>query len=949
MKSYSKGKGKITAIDHGGLMLAASEVHPEVAARRDKIADEGALHAAASQLEQHADDLTQRLGGMVSLFDDELPSPRVAENTSRKAESKPAAKSAPASAPVELAGGDEGVDFDAQFNDDDQYDGAELLSGMDGAEDDASNAEFESFNQPDETIEDFAEAVFNGGGLHDGDTEMFEGLADAGPNEDTDAAPIDLATGDTPDAEAALLAETAIAEEEFPEFEGLQEDQADINAQISGHINAFNDAEHDQALDADFAEFEEPVADIAQPEADIPVEDVALTKEEFANAEWEPDGDISALMAKEGSDTGAAPVGSPASDKDHLPVDPILEGDYASDEDRDGLENNWPGHDEWAAEMDQDGEAHHDETGSRPAEVVADWEQDIMSPTEAEIPAAPAGGQAGQSPAPVADDHIESLFASFEDDLQQSWSDEPASRQAGKADVSTETRDETGLEDFNVDTAVPAAPKDVDGARPDVSVFDLSDDIDAKAEGSPSAGENEGETKVKTSAKREEFDEATDAIDPADAKRSARKVVSIKGAKKPAAVLEEDDEDEDDGFIVSSAAKKRKMMMLAASVGVAALLCGGGYALMISDVFGNAQQQTAQLQTPAPAIAAPATAQTQQVVAPATTVPAAPSAPLGAPNQSLFAQNPAPAVAGAASNADQLAAPVAPDASVQSAAMTADLMAPETQPAAETAIRPEFTSADPLATLAAGLEGADSLSDLALPENEVIPAGPLPTEAIAPKIEMEKVLEGYIKRDDFEAMVGGIDQLKAAMSEFEGQIEMRDERIEGLEASLAKAGDQASRAEALALAQNEVLVKVIRVSDKIDMAESLIVDLSRRMAALETTDPADRVAVERSLEQIDAQVKNLTRDIGLIARVAINGSPAGVGAGAAAAAPTAAAQGGDTVFAEGQSTKRPAQSANVPANAKKGDFVQGYGYVLDIIPTSDGANLIVMENGSVLK
>ena len=38
----------------------------------------------------------------------------------------------------------------------------------------------------------------------------------------------------------------------------------------------------------------------------------------------------------------------------------------------------------------------------------------------------------------------------------------------------------------------------------------------------------------------------------------------------------------------------------------------------------------------------------------------------------------------------------------------------------------------------------------------------------------------------------------------------------------------------------------------------------------------------------------------------------------------------------------------MPSDASPGDFVEGYGYVLDVVPASGDQNLVIMENASIL-
>ena len=211
----------------------------------------------------------------------------------------------------------------------------------------------------------------------------------------------------------------------------------------------------------------------------------------------------------------------------------------------------------------------------------------------------------------------------------------------------------------------------------------------------------------------------------------------------------------------------------------------------------------------------------------------------------------------------------------------------------------------------------------------------------------EDMLAGFASQDDVVEIREAIDLMFDQIETISDEVVERDEAIVDLTTRLADAEARAQRAETLALGQNEVLAEFLRVKEKVDMAENLIVDLSRRTAAMETTDPADRVAVERSINDLNDRLEGVARDLGLIARVAINGSPARVQTGSNPGTPDV--PGAGAVYE--QSTggiSAPGEAAEIPNDVKVGDFVQGYGHVLQIMPTSDGARVVVMENKSVL-
>lgn len=209
-----------------------------------------------------------------------------------------------------------------------------------------------------------------------------------------------------------------------------------------------------------------------------------------------------------------------------------------------------------------------------------------------------------------------------------------------------------------------------------------------------------------------------------------------------------------------------------------------------------------------------------------------------------------------------------------------------------------------------------------------------------PSEEAEAEPVRTVSVEDFETLAGAVSTLNENLGELFSAIEDRDREIAALADQLSQAIELARRAESLALAQNEVLVRFVAAEEKLDMAEHLIVDLSRRIAEVEVFDPADRGDVDTRLQRIDERLNGLTTDIGMVARMVLNGSPQRI----------EGRQGSGQVFDRGRSDMRSpvADPANVPRDAAVGDFVNGYGAVLEVFQTSEGGRMIVMENGTVI-
>ena len=140
-----------------------------------------------------------------------------------------------------------------------------------------------------------------------------------------------------------------------------------------------------------------------------------------------------------------------------------------------------------------------------------------------------------------------------------------------------------------------------------------------------------------------------------------------------------------------------------------------------------------------------------------------------------------------------------------------------------------------------------------------------------------------------------------------------------------------------------MLVRFVAAEEKLEIAEQLIVDLSRRISSVENFNPADAEVVEAKLTELDTSFRGLQRDVGMVARMAINGSPTQV-TGRTSGQPLS-----NFDRATNASMRTAAATPDaVPASVKVGDHVNGYGTVLEIFGVSDGGRMVVMENGTVV-
>ena len=219
---------------------------------------------------------------------------------------------------------------------------------------------------------------------------------------------------------------------------------------------------------------------------------------------------------------------------------------------------------------------------------------------------------------------------------------------------------------------------------------------------------------------------------------------------------------------------------------------------------------------------------------------------------------------------------------------------------------------DPVARLAAQIEAARDTSSRA-PD----PASERRVTTLEEKVsELETRLAGI---EGFPA------KMEARHAEVRESIAAADGRIDGLETSV----------ETLA----GVLGHFAGLQDEMDEMATVILDMAERMADVEARNPADRDETESAIKDLRQDVDRMSMNMALIARMMASGTfldPSLAGG-----------------FRQSFSPPTPDLTnsgfGQVPDDVAKGDFVEGYGYVLDVLPAADGKRLTIMENGSVFK
>lgn len=263
--------------------------------------------------------------------------------------------------------------------------------------------------------------------------------------------------------------------------------------------------------------------------------------------------------------------------------------------------------------------------------------------------------------------------------------------------------------------------------------------------------------------------------------------------------------------------------------------------------------------------------------------------------------------------------------------------------------------------------------DVTVPGNDPLNVDPGQTE---PAETPSDIADLQSEIDDFdepenEALVERIETLEAALPEIRDQVsdgktrrsEIGDEmtgfseQVSGLVERDTAMLDRLDRLERLIRGQNAILAQFGKVEENLDQTQIVLLDVSSRIGELEERNPADRDAVNRALSDMENRLDSLSANMSILARMSVEGvqslqaggSSAGNAGVRTSDTPEPRAN-NDTVYQEDSEgfTISSDAAGNVPDDVAKDDFVEGYGYVLDVLPASEGQRLVVMENGSVL-
>lgn len=205
-------------------------------------------------------------------------------------------------------------------------------------------------------------------------------------------------------------------------------------------------------------------------------------------------------------------------------------------------------------------------------------------------------------------------------------------------------------------------------------------------------------------------------------------------------------------------------------------------------------------------------------------------------------------------------------------------------------------------------------------------------------------IEMLASAEDIDTLIEMFRNSEARIAALEEAVTVRDRALADRDEVMLEIAKTAREAEALALATTEIITDVVRLQGSMGTAEELIVDMSQRIAGLELVDPADRATIERRIDDINTRIQGIARDLGLLARLAMEQPGPHQ-----SAQPTAPVPGALSVYEDARGNVAPAPTAEqIPGDVAVGDMIDGYGEVLDVMDTAGGRRLVVMENASVM-
>lgn len=198
------------------------------------------------------------------------------------------------------------------------------------------------------------------------------------------------------------------------------------------------------------------------------------------------------------------------------------------------------------------------------------------------------------------------------------------------------------------------------------------------------------------------------------------------------------------------------------------------------------------------------------------------------------------------------------------------------------------------------------------------------------------------------------DQMSSAVGDLNESIDLLTSRLAELAETDVNVEGRLSNTERLVRGQTAMLSDFVKMQESLEQTQIVLLDISGRVGEIEKANPADRDAVNAALSDIEDRLETLSANMSIMARMAVDGVKVLKSGGVSSIDDGVQTSGspavsGNPVYGESdQLTLKEAPEKAIPKDVAKGDFINGYGTVLEVIPASGGQRLVIMENGSVL-
>lgn len=207
-----------------------------------------------------------------------------------------------------------------------------------------------------------------------------------------------------------------------------------------------------------------------------------------------------------------------------------------------------------------------------------------------------------------------------------------------------------------------------------------------------------------------------------------------------------------------------------------------------------------------------------------------------------------------------------------------------------------------------------------------------------------------------------VDKVEGTISDLETQVtdltntitQMNGLMVEAMERNALLASRVGSNERTLRTT-TDILAEFAKVKTGLDKTQIVVLEMASRLADLEYAEPVEKSELTALRREVRAELTRMSQNLEMMTNVVLDGvsvmSSSGARADRAGVRTTVSEESlgltGSTYTTSDTSAGAVDADPIVSPNVKKGDIIDGYGEVIDIIPTTEDRRLVVMTNGSV--